>query len=260
MMKHLCIAFLAACNAKQPAPEKHETPAPAANDPWKPSFGSAAATAKQLEREREATVGLNGDVLVLKEADNFSDYRAVLAAIEHTPCVVTALPMMVAWARIGSSWWPRRIRIRGVDPKRIDEIRALDHHIVAGSLSAFAAPAPAILIGDELAVRLGVQVGDDVSVAATFDGGRHEFRLAGTFHFDSSSVDDGLAIVGMTELQRLVGNGESFFTIGVWVNPTAQCSDVRDLIASTLGGDPYWVADTRELATNPLKAAFQAVW
>jgi ABC-type lipoprotein release transport system permease subunit len=202
--------------------------------------------------------GLNGDVLVLMDADNFSDYRAVLAAIEHTPCVVTALPMMVAWARIGSSWWPRRIRIRGVDPVRIDEIRALDHHIVDGSLASFTAPTPAILIGDELAARLGVQVGDDVSLTATFGGDRQSFRLAGTFHFDVATVDDGLAIVGLAELQKLIGRGESFFTIGVWVNQ--RCSDVSDVIASALGGDPYWVVDTRELATNPLKAAFGAVW
>jgi lipoprotein-releasing system permease protein len=104
--------------------------------------------------------------------------------------------------------------VRGIEPTQEPKVSDIDQHMVEGALTDLTPGSWNIVLGRELAMSLGVSVGDKVVVAApsfrstpitgsvpTLRG----FRVVGIFELGMQEFDAGLALVNMSDAERLSG-------------------------------------------------------
>ncbi|MDA3914253.1 lipoprotein-releasing ABC transporter permease subunit, partial [Oleiagrimonas sp.] len=103
--------------------------------------------------------------------------------------------------------------IRGIKPSLEPEVSDFNKHMRVGSLDSLQPGSWNIVLGDELAMMLGVQVGDKVTVyAPRFRGGPmgampvlRSFRVSGIFVLGMQQYDSGLALMNMSDAEKLYG-------------------------------------------------------
>jgi lipoprotein-releasing system permease protein len=101
--------------------------------------------------------------------------------------------------------------VRGIEPALEPKVVDIDKHMVEGSLDALKPGSWNIVLGKELAMTLGVNVGDRVTMAvpelrATPMGGvprMRGFHVAGVFELGMEQFDSGLALVNMSDAEKL---------------------------------------------------------
>jgi len=276
--------------ASKPAPTSGPAPgsAAAAHDPWAPTAGSAydpiafAGSGSDVpawvhdppDVLRDKINGVNAHVIVLKSSATFAEYRDVLATAEKTPGVVAAEPFIFTEDQIAKgSGAPLSTAVKGVDPARVDRVLTIGKHMVSGSLAVLASGDPApIVLGDDLATKLAVKIGDDVKVTVQVDpdadawdapsDARRDntrtkvFRVAGTFHMDFDEYDGRLALTSLAAMQAFVGRGDQVMGIEMTVKDVEHADGVAKALEAALGGPPYQAMDWYELNKNLFTAMF----
>jgi putative ABC transport system permease protein len=136
--------------------------------------------------------------------------------------------------------------------------------MVEGSLESAAAAiesGEAALVSDNLAVKLGLHVGDVIELPTP--AGTHRGRVAGTFVDFLGSLDLG-AVAVSTDLLRRIWHDEGANLLRLWIRPGAVVSDVRRGVVAVLGaGDGYYVLTGRAFVDGVrgvLDQFFRAGW
>jgi lipoprotein-releasing system permease protein len=101
--------------------------------------------------------------------------------------------------------------VRGVEPTQEPKVVDIDKHMLEGKLSELTPGSWNIVLGRELAMTLGVTVGDRVTMAvqqlrATPMGSvprMRSFHVVGTFELGMEQFDSGLALVNMSDAEKL---------------------------------------------------------
>jgi lipoprotein-releasing system permease protein len=146
--------------------------------------------------------------------------------------------------------------IRGILPAQERQVAVLGDKMVQGRLEDLQPGSFNIVLGKELALWLGVGVGDDVvmmtsEARATPIGALPQmkrFTVSGLFEAGYNEFDRGMAFVHMGDLQRLQRMGEGVTGVRLRLHDMDQSWEVARELALALGG-PYQVSDwTRENA------------
>ena len=140
-------------------------------------------------------LGLNGHMTTYAYQGGFTDFEPLTDRIEAVDGVVTVSPSVTGQVIAASSGNATFGQVRGVRDSYLDARPLLAENIVAGQLEDFVA-GDGVLIGDRMARKLGVGVGDSITllspegrstlmgtvprsraypVAATFDIGMFEY-------------------------------------------------------------------------------------
>ncbi len=90
----------------------------------------------------------------------------------------------------------------GIDPVRAAQVTQLSKDIKQGSLEALAARPDGIVLGRELARKMGASLGDTISVA-TAAGGENVLRIVGIFHTGLEQQDLGQVFVALNRQQSM---------------------------------------------------------
>ena len=151
--------------------------------------------------------------------------------------------------------------LRGVVPAEEDKVSGLGQKMVQGKLSDLAPGSFNIVLGRELAVWLGVSVGDDVLLAlddfrSSPVGGvqtMKRFKVSGIFEAGYNEFDKGLAVVNLSDLQRLLRMGEGVTGVRLKLHDMDQAFDVGRELALKLKG-PYRVSDWTQDNANLFRA------
>jgi len=140
--------------------------------------------------------------------------------------------------------------LKGVDPEREVSIAA---HVVAGRFLKPAEndqPAFEIVIGKDLARKLGVQIGDMIRLVSPQGGvgpsgmspRMRAFELVGVFDSGFYEYDIGLIVTSLAAVQRLNRLGDRVSGIELHLNDRNHAAEVSELVRSAL--PPYaWVSD-----------------
>jgi len=272
----LLLALTAACKSKSVLTPPAAPPPSllGSADPWSPPTGSALDIPKWAQDPpavlRAKVNGVNADVVMLKSSQDLTEYRDVVKTFEHTPGVIAAEPFVFVegdlFAGSGAgSGSGANTALKAIDPARVDRVLTIGKHMVTGSLAAL--HDGDIALGDDLAKKLGVKLGDPVTLAITIkarplddppppDEVRTKtFRVAGTFHMDFDQYDDRLALTTLPSGQALVGRGDEVMGVEAIVQDVEHADVTAKAIADALGGPPYEVMDWYELN----KQTFDAV-
>ena len=207
---------------------------------------------RMLQMAAHATVSGNGEPL--------QDWqRAVDIALKDAR-VAGAAPYIDKEALIlGSNNQPAMLR--GVEPAQEDKVSVIGAKLVQGKLAELAPGSFNIVLGRELAIWLGVGVGDDVIVMLadyrnTPMGGiqtQKRFVVSGIFEAGYNEFDKGLAVVNLSDLQRLLRMGEGVTGVRLKLHDMDLAFDVGRDLALKLKG-PYRVSDWTQDNANLFRA------
>jgi lipoprotein-releasing system permease protein len=272
-MRVLALVAIAACSTNHPAAQQEAVapakPAPAkpAKDPWDVPAGSAAPTPKWANDPpavlRDKILAVNAHVIVLKSTTTFAEYRDVLALAERTPGVVAAEAFLFSELVIAKPGKPDvGIAIKGVDPTRVGRVLAIGPRMTEGTLDSLGVKGepPPMVIGDDLARKLDVRVGDTVMVSspegAAVKLGPNRFRVSGLFHMDFDEYDERLTLVPLSAMQTMIGRGDQVMGIEMTVKDLAHSDELAKALEKALGGPPYRAMDWYELNTKLFQAMY----
>ena len=208
----------------------------------------ALAMMTGLQQEvRDRILGASAHINVWKK-DGIADYHAEVARLRQVPHVVGAAPAILGQGLAAASGTQLPMQIKGIDPDLEPSVTQLADSITSGSLALLAPGGPddlaGIVLGSDLARRLGLVVGDRVSVT-TVAGIRspigqlpapRRLRVAGIFKLGFFEVDSTFGIVSLDTAKRLLDQ-EEVELIQLRVDNIYASGQVADSIPATLGAD-----------------------
>ncbi len=185
--------------------------------------------------------------------------KELVAEIEALPGVKAALPRITAYATLFDSTMKHAL-LWGVDAQRETEINHLNltkrsDGLVQGRYPA--AGANECAIGTETARKTGLKLGDKVpfkTLSAQFSDKYWNPTVVGIFEFDYAKYDEGLIIVPIDRLQRLLVLGEGTQQLFVYAEDAEESPAIKAEVSGLLGEghvvrewtDNYWVALMRQ--------------
>ena len=176
----------------------------------------ALALMTGLQNElRDRILGSNPHVYVWK-VGGIDDYQAEARALRTVPHVAGAAPAILGQGLISASRESDPIQVKGIDPNLEQQVTDIKGAIESGSLAALSASADGpdgILLGKDLAMKLGVRIGDTVSLL-TPQGTLspmgmipriRRLRVAGIFTLGLYEFDSTYGYVSLDVAKRLFG-------------------------------------------------------
>jgi lipoprotein-releasing system permease protein len=217
---------------------------------------------------RDRIVGSAAHVYVQKPGDpGLQDYEADLASLRQVRHVVGAAPVIIGQGLISSARNEGAfVTIKGVVPELEKQVTNVARSMVDGSLEALERPSDGmdgIVIGRELAAKLGAFVGDDVELltprGATLSPmgmiwRPRPVRVVGIFSLGLFEYDEGYGFVSLDAARRLLGRDRPDF-IELRVDDLFRAQAVADAISG--GREPAYVAQDWSDMNQSL---FQALW
>jgi ABC-type lipoprotein release transport system permease subunit len=161
---------------------------------------------------------------------------AVFAALKPLEAVRVWAPRVKAEGLVTSSRASAGVRIVGVDRQREVELTTVSASLTEG---AFLAEARRVVIGEKLARRLGVEVGDKVVLSVTDLGGDltgEAVRVGGLFRTASSVLDGSTIFLRIQETQKLLGLGAGITEVALLAHDRREVDGLRDALAAALPG------------------------
>jgi lipoprotein-releasing system permease protein len=151
--------------------------------------------------------------------------------------------------------------VRGILPSEEGRVSVIAKKMVQGSLDDLKPGSFNIVLGQELALWLGANVGDKVTVTvadfrSTPVGALprlKRFTVSGIFEAGYQEYDKGLAVTNMQDMQRVLRMGDGVTGVRLRLNDMDQAFDVaRDLALRLSGG--YRVSDWTSENANMFRA------
>ena len=229
----------------------------------------ALALMTGLQQElRDRILGSNAHVYVFKTG-GIADYHAEIPRLLAIPHVVGAAPAIQGMGLLSAAGDTVPIQIKGIDVALEPQVTDIARAIQSGSVSALPTPgggggggADGILLGTDLAAKLGVRVGDAVSLVTT-QGTVSPFgmlprprrlRVAGTFSLGLYEFDSTYGFVSLDVAKRLFAKDEVDL-IQLRVDDIYRAGDIAKAIPAALGRE-YLTEDWAAM-NKPL---FSALW
>jgi ABC-type lipoprotein release transport system permease subunit len=135
-----------------------------------------------------------------------TDVSSLVAAIAADPRVQAASPRVYGYGLVSAAHQSAGAEILGVVPDQEQKITVLQTRIVKGSYLTEQLP-KGVVMGDTLATTIGVEVGSEIVLltqAADGSMGNGLYTVAGMFHTGLDAIDQGLVLMSLSSLQRLL--------------------------------------------------------
>lgn len=108
-------------------------------------------------------LGLNGHVSVYSVRGGVTDYLSLTQKVKTATGVVTVSPVVEGQVMVSANGVASGALVRGMQAEDVEKRKTLSEHVVRGSLRDFTGP-DAIMIGQRMAQRFGVGLGDQLSL------------------------------------------------------------------------------------------------
>ena len=206
----------------------------------------------------------------------FDDYRDVIAKLGGIDGIDGAAPVFYGKALVSSATGSALVTLKGIEPMQEATVTEFGQKMMVGGLMRLTrlvepkddgseldnAP-PGIVVGEELAMTLGVFIGDVVKVT-TPEGHltpfgmiprTRSFRVVGIFRLGLYNFDNSWALLHLPEAQRLLGVGDEAMYVETKVRDLFAVEEIETEAMTALGSD-YGSMNWKE--TNA--SLFSAFW
>ncbi len=219
---------------------------------------------------REKILGTNSHIVItdrLKES--IADYPKLLEEVNQTPHVVASTPFIYNQVLLSSDANVHGVVLRGIDSKTEGRITDIRKNLVDGQLDDLDADhpgenkvmIPSIIIGRELALKLGVFTGDKINVISpvgeTGPFGliprMKRFQVVGIFDSGFYEYDSSLAYISIKNGQEFFKMGNTVSGIEVRVDDYFKAGEIAKAIESKIGVS-YSARDWMRLNKNLFSA------
>ncbi len=221
-----------------------------------------------FERDlKEKILGMNAHLIVTEGmGGELKNYPAVIEKIKKIDSrIVGSAPLITTQAIISSSNGNAGIMLKGIETELEGSVSKLPEYIKEGSLelSQEACLVNDILLGKELAKRLGVICGEEVSLFTSQGKNLNEaslfptqeiLKVKGIFESGMYDYDANLACISLSKAQNLLGlDNNAVTSIAIKINDIYQTPQIAQKLKSSLGF-PYWVRTWEEMNKNLFSA------
>ncbi len=165
---------------------------------------------------RTRILGVASHLEVTGANNQLSDWQQVRASSAKQPHVLATAPYITAQGMLSYGSAVQGAIVRGILPAEEDQVADLGRHMKVGSLQNLRAGEFGIILGTDLALTLGVEVGDKVVLLApqgqfTPTGvvpRLKQFKVVGLFQIGMYEYDVGLALIHMEDAAKLYRMGD----------------------------------------------------
>jgi ABC-type lipoprotein release transport system permease subunit len=209
---------------------------------------------------REKVLGLNSHVLIMKYGLDFHEHHDVVERALAVPEVLGAAPFIFHEMMLSAGTELSGVLVKGVDPALVGSVSDLPSFMEQGSVQDMReggeGETPGILLGAELALRLGLEVGQPVSLVSPLRGmdpttwgprdtrpTSETFEVVGVFRSGFHEYDARLVYVHLGALQRFFGQGDTVTGVELKVADIFRSRQVADSVRVRLGDQRYAVRD-----------------
>lgn len=209
--------------------------------------------------------------------DAMSGYDATASQVEVVPDVIAATPFILKQVMLTTQTSAQGVVIRGIDPRREAKVTELGKNMVSGRLDELSTPMlvnlpppdnpsappqatekPGIILGRELAIRLGAFVGDTVTVVSPVGPISamgmvpkiRIFAVVGIFQSGMYEYDSSLAYIDLSEAQKFFNMDGTVTGIEIKVTDVFRANDIARKVEQALGlsyGARDWMQMNRNL-------------
>lgn len=206
---------------------------------------------------RERLLNMTSHGAVRADAGALADWPAVAEATDAHRRVTGSAPYVSLEAMLARGSRLHGAEIRGVLPEREGRVSQIGRFMLAGELEDLTPGGHGVVLGRVLALLLGVDVGDEVTLLvpeAAPDGAGvrprlRSFRVVGLFEAGLQDHDTGLALVHLEDAASLAGRPGRVTGVRVAVDDVFAAPRVVGELVASLGAGYAGTDWTRENAS-----------
>ena len=215
-----------------------------------------------FERElRQRILGIASHATISGYGHALEDWESLAAIAEAHAEVVGVAPYVESQGMLTHAGQVRGVLIRGVSPALEPRVSEVEQFLVEGELESLASGRFDMLLGRDLALRLGVSVGDPVTLVAprariTPAGvlpRMRRFTVSGIFEAGHAQFDTSLAVIHVEDAQRVFRLGRGVSGLRVKLADMFDAPRVSRELARSFGGQ-YWLRDWTQYHANFFRA------
>ena len=215
-----------------------------------------------FERElRERILGIASHATISGFDGPLEGWESLAAAAEAHAEVVGAAPFVESQGMLTHAGRVRGVLIRGVAPSLEPRVSEIGQYLVEGELESLAAGRFNVLLGRDLAIRLGASVGMPVTLVApraqiTPAGvlpRMRRFTVSGIFEAGHAQYDTSLAVIHVEDAQRVFRLGRGVSGLRVKLIDMFDAPRVSRELARSFGGG-FWLRDWTQHHANFFRA------
>lgn len=213
------------------------------------------------ENLRDKILGINSHLIVGSVKQTIENYDGLVDKSLKLDGIAAATPFIYYEVMLSTPTGVKGVVLRGIDPDTAGQVLSVEKDLVSGSLKNLGEPAdtPGIVIGKELAARLGLTMGSRVSLlapsgkksAAGFSPKILFFNVVGIFNSGMYEYDSSLVFVSIPEAQKILGfEGDVVTGIEYRVTDIDAVQQTGELLVRALGGFPLYSRNWIEMNQN----------
>jgi lipoprotein-releasing system permease protein len=205
-------------------------------------------------------LGVNTHIVVLDYTGSMEDYGYVLDRVRGEPHVLSASPFVLGQVMISAGGRAQGVLLRGVEPSLEVNTTEIEKHMVEGSLVDLSEEGelPGIVLGMELAQKLGTAKGDLVKVISPFGGMGpmgslpkvRRFAVKGVFEIGMFEYDSNLVLTALGPAQDFLEMGRAATGVELRVDDIYGTGKIGASVREKLGPMFYtkdWMQMNRSL-------------
>ncbi len=212
-------------------------------------------------------LGVESHLIVMRYGENIYEYDDVMDSITEESGVLAATPYIHTQAMLRSASGVSGAVIRGVDPETVSDVIEFFDGLSFETAGPAAGEAkdeitvPGIILGTELAKKLGLEKGEEVymiSPKGFLSPAGHlpsmkRFRVVDLFESGMYEFDGSLAFIQLVDAQRVLRMGNSVSGIEIKVDDIYKADTIGVSIREKLGF-PFWTKDWMQMNRNLFSA------
>jgi lipoprotein-releasing system permease protein len=211
---------------------------------------------------RQSVLGIVPHITLSSEENlNEAQWQEVRATVEQNPAVVSISPVIQAIGVAAAQGSHKGVVINGIDAALEAESSAINRFMRAGDLKALIDNRWGVVLGQTLANRLGVDIGDNVDLfstsisvnpitpLATFKG----FDIVGIYRVGAQELDSNLVMINLSAARALFRLRTPYNAVHIRTVDVLQAEMVRAQLMADLPGalrSESWVASLGAIYEN----------
>jgi lipoprotein-releasing system permease protein len=210
---------------------------------------------------RDKILSAISHVVVLEYAGKgVQDQKELQEKVAKSPHVTATTPFIISQVMLAQRERVQGVVIRGIDPATEGSVTDLEKNLRQGSLSDLRTSKdglPGIVIGEDLARKFGVSLGDPITMVNPIGEESpmgmvpkmRKFVLVGIFDAGMYDYNTGFAYISIPEAQKFFNMPGRISGIQVRVDDIYRAAEIADSIQTAVGF-PYYTRNWIEMNKN----------
>jgi len=205
---------------------------------------------------RSRILGVTPHLQVASVSGGIFEWKAIQQIVATHPKVKAAAPYISGQGMLSLNENVQGVMVRGILPEEEERLTQLSNKMKSGKLENLRAGEFGIVLGVDLARLLGAKVGESILLItpqgqvtpAGMVPRLKQFHVVGIFEIGMSPYDNALALIHMSDAQKLYRMGETVTGISARLNDLDQARRVAAELEPNMPNDVYTSDWTRQNA------------